>query len=80
MSRVFLTTLGGAALALAFVTTASVADDAPKSGETVVDAPGAYVRTKGRDTLVEAPFTEVDKRNGETHIRAPFVDITVPSR
>lgn len=77
MKRAFLTTIGGAAMVLALIGTANAEDDA-KSGETVVDAPGAYVRTDDRGTHVEAPFTEVDTRNGRTHIRAPFVDITVP--
>ena len=78
MKTNFLKTLAAAAIGLAVISSASIADEARKSGETVVDAPGAYVRTEGRDTKVEAPFTEVDEGHGETHIRAPFVDITVP--
>lgn len=80
MKRLLLTTIGSAAIALAVIGTASAGDEDKNSGDTVVDAPGAYVETGRRGTHVEAPFTDVDTRNGRTHIRAPFVDITVPGR
>jgi len=79
MTRASFIALGGAAITLAVMSAAFAANDRQGSQETVVDAPGGYVRTDGEGTTVEAPFTEVEKRGGETHIRAPFVDITVPS-
>lgn len=78
MTRASLAAIASLAAALAF-TSATRADN-DRADETVVDAPGAHVRTGNGDTLVEAPFTEVDEHGGETHIRAPFVDITVPRR
>jgi hypothetical protein len=46
---------------------------------TVVDAPFAYVETRGhRRTAVDAPFTSVRVGRRGTWVRAPFVDIYVP--
>jgi hypothetical protein len=49
-----------------------------RDGEgTVVDAPGAYVDTRG-PVVVDAPAAHVEVDRGSVHVEAPFVNLRIP--
>jgi hypothetical protein len=48
-----------------------------RSGGTVVDAPGAYVDTRG-PVEVDAPAAHVEVGRGSVHVEAPFVNLRIP--
>ena len=44
---------------------------------TVVDAPGAYVDTRG-PVIVDAPAARLDINRDSVHVEAPFVNLRIP--
>jgi hypothetical protein len=43
----------------------------------LVDAPGAYVDTRG-PVVVDAPAAHVEVNRGSVHVEAPFVNLRIP--
>ncbi len=48
-----------------------------RDGGTVVDAPAAYVDTRG-PVVVDAPAAHVEVNRGSVHVEAPFVNLRIP--
>jgi len=48
-----------------------------RDGGTVVDAPGAYVDTRG-PVEVDAPAAHIEVNRGSVRVEAPFVNLRIP--